>query len=55
MKIRLFLASFLALELLVGCSKDPLKPKVGEPDAPGVAQVDSCKHEHDRGRGHGKH
>ncbi len=52
MNKRLFLASFLALELLVGCSKDPLKPKV---DVPGVAQVDSCKHEHDRGRGHGKH
>ena len=52
MKARVFLAAFLTLELLAGCSKDPLKPKV---DIPGIAEVDSCKHEHHRGRGHGKH
>ncbi len=51
MRARLTLALALAMTL-VSCSKDPLKPKV---DAPGVAEVDSCKHEHDRGRGHGKH
>lgn len=52
MRAALFVLTLLTL--LTGCSRDPLRPK-GEPDVPGVAEVDSCKHEHDRGRGHGKH
>ncbi len=54
--MRLLLAAVLVLVALttVGCDKDPVRPRMGEPDAPGASADTTC-HEHDRGKGHGKH